>query len=168
MSLPKKEWDLKEAEDTAAGLLELLAPHCYKIAIAGSVRRQCLTVGDIEIVAVPKEYGTGLFSTGIATVVNEWYKIKGDLPCKYTKRLLQNGMLLDLFLVEPESWGYQLAIRTGSADYCKRMAAHWQSMGFHGHEGRLYRQGHQVITESEEDFFNAIGWSWTAPEERTA
>jgi len=79
-------FDLSYAQGIAEGLVEQLAPHCDKISIAGSIRRQRAFVKDIEIVAIPKPYDVGLFSSGIATVVNQWEFAKGKLPCKYTQR----------------------------------------------------------------------------------
>ncbi len=74
-----------------------LAPHCERIEIAGSIRRKKPDVGDIEIVAIPKPYNIGLFESGIATIVKQWEKVKGELPCKYTQRILPEGIKLDLF-----------------------------------------------------------------------
>ena len=75
-----------------------LAPHCERIEIAGSLRRKKEFVGDIEIVAIPKDYEIGLFESGIATVINKWPKLKGELPCKNTQRMLPEGIKLDLLV----------------------------------------------------------------------
>lgn len=71
---------LSEALKIAEAVLKELGPHCERIAIAGSVRRRKPEVKDIEIVAIPKPYETGLFESGIATVVNKWKPNKGQLP----------------------------------------------------------------------------------------
>jgi DNA polymerase/3'-5' exonuclease PolX len=42
----------------AAEVVELLAPVCERIAVAGSIRREKTSVGDIEIVCAPKVYTT--------------------------------------------------------------------------------------------------------------
>lgn len=89
-----------KAYEIAIRVKELLTPHCERIEIAGSIRRKKPEVKDIEIVAIPKPYDTGLFSSGIATVINEWKKVKGELPCKYTQRILPEGIKLDLFFAE--------------------------------------------------------------------
>ncbi len=62
------EQALEIAERTKA----LLAPHCERIEIAGSIRRKKPHVKDIEIVAIPKSYNIGLFESGITTVINQW------------------------------------------------------------------------------------------------
>ncbi|MCX6753734.1 MAG: hypothetical protein NTV03_01615, partial [Candidatus Nomurabacteria bacterium] len=66
----EKRYPLAEAMRIAEALLEELKPHCARIAVAGSVRRKKADCGDIELVAIPKPYGTGLFESGIATILN--------------------------------------------------------------------------------------------------
>lgn len=76
-----------EAYQIATRIKAELQPHCERIEIAGSIRRNKPEVKDIEIVAIPKPYEIGLFESGIASVVNNWQKVKGELPCKYTQRM---------------------------------------------------------------------------------
>lgn len=87
--------DYELALKVAEKVKELLAPHCEKIEIAGSIRRKKPKVKDIEIVAIPKPYGTGLFQSGIAEVVNQWQKVKGELPCKYTQRIIPLNLYIE-------------------------------------------------------------------------
>jgi DNA polymerase/3'-5' exonuclease PolX len=51
------------AETTQAAL----APHCERIAIAGSVRRRKAFVGDLELVCIPRQLATGLFGDALVT-----------------------------------------------------------------------------------------------------
>ena len=103
---------LDQAQEIAEKVKEELAPHCFRIEIAGSIRRRKSEVKDIEIVAIPKPFEVGLFQSGIATVVNQWQKVKGELPCKYTQRILSEGIKLDLFFAERGNWGLIYAIRS--------------------------------------------------------
>ncbi len=156
------------ANQIAERRLAELAPFCFRIAIAGSLRRKAPEVGDIEIVAIPKPYEVNLFSNGIATVVNQWKKVRGELPCKYTQRLLPEGIKLDLFFATRRNWGYIMAIRTGSADYCRRvLAPGWVRYGYHGVEGMLTDcDGNEICTPEEKDLFDIAGVKWIEPEER--
>lgn len=145
---------IEYAKAIAEGLVEQLAPHCERIQIAGSIRREKPEVKDIEIVAIPKPYDVGLFESGIATVVNQWEKVKGELPCKYTQRIIKasyySGMpetswfediKLDLFLATPANWGLILAIRTGSAEYSHQVLANgWCRKGYHSIDGMLFHE----------------------------
>jgi DNA polymerase/3'-5' exonuclease PolX len=159
--------NLAAAQQIADRVYDALAPHCFRISIAGSIRRQAPEVGDIEIVAIPKPYEVNLFSSGIAGVVNQWPRVKGELPCKYTRRRLPEGIDLDLFFATRDNWGYILAIRTGSADFSKRLAAGWVRYGFRGEEGNLVDHAGNINPVREErDLFLLAGIPWTKPENR--
>jgi DNA polymerase/3'-5' exonuclease PolX len=144
-----------------------LAPHCERIEIAGSIRREKAQVKDIEIVAIPKPYDVGLFATGIATVINQWVKVKGELPCKYTQRLLPEGIKLDLFFAEPGNWGLIYAMRTGSAAYShKVLATGWVKQGFNSKGGYLHHRGKLILTPEEHDLFDRAGVPFVEPQMR--
>jgi DNA polymerase/3'-5' exonuclease PolX len=144
-----------------------LAPYCDRIEIAGSIRRGKADVGDIEIVAIPKPYDVGLFASGIALIVNQWPKVRGELPCKYTQRTLPDGIALDLFFATRENWGLIFAIRTGSADYSHRvLACGWVRAGYKSADGMLTRDGVTVAAPEERDLFRLAGVPWVEPEAR--
>jgi DNA polymerase/3'-5' exonuclease PolX len=160
--------ELSKALSIAEHIKSLLAPHCERIEIAGSIRRRKPDVKDIEIVAIPKPYETGLFESGIATVVNQWIKVKGDLPCKYTQRILPDGIKLDLFFAERGNWGLIYAIRTGSADYShKVLATGWVKQGYKSENGYLVADGKEIAVLEEEDLFRRINVPYIKPELRT-
>ena len=145
-----------------------LAPFCERIEIAGSIRRRKANVKDIELVAIPKPYNTGLFESGIATVVNRWEKVKGELPCKYTQRILPEGISLDLFFAEPDNWGLIFAIRTGSADYSHMtLATTWVKFGFKSEGGYLTRNGLRINIREEKDLFELLEIPYLDPELRS-
>lgn len=160
----KYEQALKIAERVKSEL----EPHCWRIEIAGSIRRKKPEVGDIEIVAIPKAYDVGLFASGIALIVSQWPKVRGELPCKHTRRVLPEGIELDLFFATRENWGLILAIRTGSAEFSHyKLACGWSRRGFVSKGGRLYNsRGDAVITAEEVDVFRAAGVAWHEPEAR--
>lgn len=156
-----------EAYKIATRIKAELAPHCERIEIAGSIRRNKPEVKDIEIVAIPKPYEIGLFESGIASVVNNWQKVKGELPCKYTQRILPDGIKLDLFFATPENWGLIYAIRTGSAEYSHQvLATGWVKKGYKSIDGQLISNGYPVIVREEEDLFRLIGLPFIEPEKR--
>ena len=158
----------EEAFKIAEKVKALLSPHCERIEIAGSIRRKKPDVKDIEIVAIPKPFEIGLFESGIATVVNKWQKVKGELPCKYTQRILPEGIKLDLFFAERGNWGLIYAIRTGSADYShKVLATEWVKRGYKSEAGYLVANGKQIAVPEEEDLFKRIGVPFVAPELRS-
>ena len=146
---------------------DILKPYCERIEIAGSIRRKKSEVKDIEIVAIPKPYNTGLFENGIATIVNRWPKVKGELPCKYTQRILPEGIKLDLFFAEFENWGLIFAIRTGSAEYShKILATGWVKAGYISKKGYLYTNNKKIIVSEERYLFQIIGVPYIEPQYR--
>ena len=151
-------------------LVELLKPHCERIEIAGSLRRKRQEVGDIEIIAIPKPYLVGLFESGIATIINKFKKVKGNLEygkCKYTQRILPEGIKLDLFLVDKDNWGYIYAMRTGSANFSHKVLANaWVQAGFKSEKGHMVKNGKMYPAREEEDFFRMIGVAYVPPERR--
>lgn len=158
---------LQQAQRIAERIKSELAPHCDRIEIAGSIRRKKPEVKDIEIVCIPKPYETGLFASGIAKVVDQWQKVKGDLPCKYTQRILPDGIKLDMFFAEPENWGLIYAIRTGSAEYShKVLAAGWVKQGYQSRDGYLWHGRDKYNCREETDLYNRIGLTWIEPEFR--
>jgi DNA polymerase (family 10) len=160
----------------AARLVEARRPHCQRIEIAGSLRRERPAVGDIELVAVPYR-NTDLFGVVYENRPTSLDRFLDSHSITFTKRgakyqQFQYGSVkVDLFLPFAETWGSVFTIRTGSAEF-----THWlvtaQSAGgakpdevsFNG--GRLYAGGRLLLTPEEEDVFAAVGLAWVPPQER--
>ncbi|MDO8513940.1 MAG: hypothetical protein Q7S50_00125 [bacterium] len=164
-----KKFPYAEALEIASAVLEQLRSHCIRIEIAGSIRRKKPMVGDIEIVAIPKPYSTGMFEDGLASVVNQWEKVKGEMiygKVKYTQRILPEGIKLDLFFLEESNWGHLFAIRTGSDEYSKMLALRWTQRGFKSDGGYLFRDGERYESREEADLFKIVGLPYAEPEDR--
>lgn len=156
-----------KALEIAEKVKKQLEPYCERIEIAGSIRRKKLEVGDIEMVAIPKPYGVGLLRSGIVLVVEKWKKVRGSFPCKYTQRILPEGIKLDLFFATKENWGQILAIRTGSAEYSHQvLAIGWVKAGYKSKEGTLYKGDTPIEVREEIDLFKLIGIEYVKPELR--
>ena len=166
--------EYEKALEIAVRALEQIRPHCERAEIAGSIRRRKPEVKDIEIVAIPKPYErgllNGLFESDLASVVNQWKKVKGEMiygKTKYTQRILPEGIKLDLFFATPENWGLMYAIRTGSANFShKSLACGWVRQGYRSEGGYLMKDGVQVNVYEEEDLFRIIQKPWIVPEHR--
>jgi DNA polymerase/3'-5' exonuclease PolX len=166
------------AKRIADHLVELLRPHCIRIEIAGSIRREQEVIGDVEICLIPKPYETGLFTSGIASVLNPWEKVKGELvygKCKYTQRIVPDEIVgvkgkrvaLDVFIACEENWGLIFAIRTGSSDYSHKVLADgWVKRGYKSEGGILTQGGKTYEVREEIDLFNRIGIPYCEPKNR--
>jgi len=130
---------LSQATEIAEKYRRLLEPWCEPeyCRIAGSLRRECPDIGDIEIVCVPKSVHLIPF----AVTIRQWWKIKGEPTGRYTKRRLYEGIDLDLFITNKKDFIRQFVIRTGSADFsAKVIAVAWVKKGWRGTEDGLRLQ----------------------------
>ena len=80
MITPTNEIPLVKAKKWADRIVEILAPHCDRIEIAGSIRRQKPTIGDIEVVCIPKQnldmFGVSVgHCTDFIEAVEKWDKV---------------------------------------------------------------------------------------------
>lgn len=178
---------LDEALTVAEAIAHVLSPACTRIEIAGSIRRRVATVKDIEIVCVPR-VARDLFGdvdeerpTDLDLLVDELVRAGRLAPRlssvgiaamgRRMKRLtaVKSGIALDLFAVlPPAQFGAIMAIRTGPAEYSKRLVTECQRHGLRCDGGSLYdtRDGAVVQTPEERDFIEACGVPYVEPWER--
>jgi len=166
---------LSNAKKIAARYKALLKPHCERIEIAGSIRRECVVVSDIELVLIPKKIivPDGLFDFEQARhplfveCVNSLKKIKGDPSGKYTQRLLPEGIKLDIFIATPNNWGLIYAIRTGPAQFSHKVLGRgWRRKGLKSESGMLTDGLLRIPVHEERELFDLIGVRYIAPQHR--
>lgn len=167
--------DLHEAREVAEQLLERLAPWTERAVIAGSIRRQCAEVKDIEIVVQPDYAPSGFFdeprlATGEIRELALTWGPKSKAGDKYIQIMdvLGSGITLDLFVVTPPAtWGAILAIRTGPAAFSEMLVTRIKGRLWRCREGRVTdQQGAVVPTPTERSFFAAAQVDWLEPEDR--
>ena len=168
----KKEerFSLIEAKKIAEDILEQLKPHCERIEIAGSIRRNKSDIGDIDLVCIPKKYETGLFSTGIATVLDNFEKVKGDLIYGQTRnaiRIHPKGITLDCYFCESDNYGLIKTIRTGSENFNRAvLVPAINSAGYKCKDGYLTFEDEIIEVKEEESLFKLIRLGYVEPEKR--
>jgi DNA polymerase/3'-5' exonuclease PolX len=141
MSTTATRMNQAKAKAIAARFVTEISPYCERIVVAGSIRRGAETVGDIEIVAVPKVEEVDLSRTLFDEVLTEptdmlqvrlWDLLgAGRIERRVTnghsawgpryRRLSFEGAPIDLFSCERERFGLILAIRTGPALYSQQL-----------------------------------------------
>lgn len=179
---------LSKASEIAGEIVGVLKAYCDRIEVAGSIRRKKPDVGDIELVIKPKMILNpqsvligeptmkDFTEAGIKDAMTLGYlaihpKDK-KMGSKYKKMWSPKGEVqVDIFIVRPPAtWGVIYAIRTGPADFNKRIVTECQSKGIRVREGTVekYIDGlwRRVPTPEEQDFFFALGLPYQAPEER--
>lgn len=166
--------ELKQAQQIANELLELLSPYCEAIEIAGSIRRKKDFVKDIELVCVPKKDSIkDLFGNesekihSFHTVLSEFTINKGNIwNGKYIQFQTQ-GINVDLFTASKDNFGLTLAVRTGSADFSHNVLAKgWAKQGFKSKDNYLYKNGEKYLIPNEIALFDLLGIDFVAPENR--
>lgn len=180
----KTKLKLSQALPLAEKIKDALTPACERIEIAGSVRRRTSTVGDIEIVAIPKfmpdmEAQLSLFGdlpkmvSALDLVLNNLVRNKdnffrgdkdGELYKNFLVQIDEDGseVGLDLFLTTAEQWGYIFALRTGPRDFNKAWVMQKSKGGllpdnFYFEGGWLCDELGQRATPEECDVFDLIG-----------
>lgn len=159
----------KDALARAEEIKRLLEPYCHRIEIAGSIRRKKPdNIKDIELVAI-LDY-TKLFA--FKDFMQKMITVKGKITGKYIQ-FMYNTTSVDLFITTPECWGCIFFIRTGSAEFSKRVVTSAHSRLLKFYDGRLWdidtHTGEPVsprYTPEERDVFRELGMTYIEPEMR--
>lgn len=182
----KPKFSRESAMVVANELVAALRPACDRVEIAGSLRRGKSTVGDVEILFVPKMDSVPVDFFGSRELVSQAEGViarllgDGTLTKRPSKTgvfswgeknklaLHRSGIPVDLFATYEEAWFNYLVCRTGPAEsnlaICNAaIAKGWKwtpyDMGF-------YRLGHTERMTSERDVFEFVGLPYHEPEKR--
>jgi len=164
---------LGRAQELGQEMLAALAPACERIMIAGSVRRQCEQVNDLDIVLMPK--GRAALH---AALWESPAKLDRFAPAENWIANI-DGFQVDLWLAHPRegdlfspiksNWGAILLCRTGSVQHNTQFCALAMNKGlkFSPYKGLIDTKTAVVIaSETEEEIYEALGLKWRPPEER--
>jgi len=163
--------ELEKALIIANKYKSILEPWCFKIEIAGSIRRKIPEVRDIEIVCIPKERQLARGVQRNMDFILYLYNLKpfyGSPAGRNCRIKLPEDIVLDLFMCHYHNWGYIYAIRTGSANYSRFILANgWCKKGLHGKDGELYdNSGLPLFVPDEDTLYKLIDIPWTCPHDR--
>lgn len=161
-----------EALQVAEKLVDWLAPACDRIVIAGSIRRRCDLIGDIELVAIPTPL-RNLFGEPTGETLLDLHLRKTDLlknGDRY-KQFMDSGYQVDLFLAQPDTFGYILMLRTGSAAFSHSMVTPVSMGGLRPPEitvkdGQVFQHGALVAVPDEDALFALWKMQTPTPEQR--
>jgi DNA polymerase (family 10) len=157
---------LGTAWPVAVDLLEGLKTHCDELidaTVAGSLRRMRSTIGDIDLLAVSEAPAAVMRTFSghprVAEVV-----LSG--PTKTTVRL-QNGLQVDLRVLDPQHWGAALQYFTGSQAHNIRVREIAQKQGLSLSEYGFKREdGSEILCPTEEEVYETLSLPWIPPELR--
>lgn len=96
-------------------------------------------------------------------------RITGKLNADGSIEKSLTGIQADLFLVrKPAQWGPLFCIRTGSAEFSKKMMIALRARGYRCEDGRVLDRKNKLVDCPEEiDFFRAAGVKWFDPPTRS-
>jgi len=150
------------AQALARGLRE--GAGAERVEVAGSFRRGRETVGDLDIL-VTSDDPTRAFDVFSALPEVKEVRLRGG-----TKEtvLLQNGLQVDLRVVEPASFGAALVYFTGSKDHNVQIRSLAKDRGLRVNEYGVLRGEERIAGRTEEEVYTALGLAWIPPELREA
>ncbi|GAI95532.1 unnamed protein product, partial [marine sediment metagenome] len=138
-----------------------LKPHCGKIVVAGSIRRQKDEIRDIDIVLIPAN--PGQLSQEIDRLgppMKDGQKLR---------RVNYKGAQVDIYYASPQTWATLLLIRTGSKFSNIRLCSRARSLGMKlkaNGDGIIGKDGQLIPIESEEQVYQILGLPYQEPWER--
>lgn len=150
---------LEVAEDLVGNLREL--PEVQSAAYAGSVRRMCETIGDIDLLVTSDQPEAVMECFGRLPLVAE---VPSAGRTKSTA-LTTKGVHVDLRVVDPAVWGAALLYFTGSKAHSIHLRRIAQRHGMKLSEYGLERTEGSVVVAAatEDDIYAALEMSWVPP-----
>jgi DNA polymerase (family 10) len=162
---------LGRALHVATGIMEALRGSGAVDAIetAGSARRRCDTVGDLDLLVTSRDprhvIETFVRMHGVERVLAE-----GDTKASVELAVEGHaaGLQVDLRVVEPEAYGAALQYFSGSKDHNVRLREIAQRKGLKISEYGVFdeRTGQRRAGASEAEVYAAVGLPWIPPELR--
>jgi DNA polymerase/3'-5' exonuclease PolX len=176
---PKHKFPRAAAIAVAQEVGRALSPGCQRIIVAGSLRRGCAEVGDVELLYIPRTDQrpdpVDLFAEITVNLADEEIgrlealgvlaRRKNIMGCETfgpkNKLMLHvpSGIPVDLFSIEADAWWNNLVCRTGPADSNTRIAMAAQRKGWHWqpYSPGFFRDGHIEEMHSEQEVFAFAG-----------
>lgn len=150
----------------ARGIIAEMRARCKtldKLEVAGSIRRWKSTVGDMDFLATATDPNEVL-----DCFVN--LPIVGTVDLRGTNKatvLLNNGLQVDLYVMDPKYYPSLLQHFTGSRAHNIALRDRAIKMGLKLNEYGLHREdGTSIDIQNEADIYRALGLDWMPPEMR--
>ena len=173
-AVQRKRYPLARGQEWAAQIIQQLSPFCRRIEVAGSIRRAEETVGDINMVCLPKD------RAGLRVrVLHSRPEVILDTETTLVVRLA-NGVCVDLWFAEASyrtstpasfngsNFGSLLLFRTGSREHnawlLRRATA--QGMRWNTQWGG-YGEGRLMAADSEAEIFETLRLPYLEPQDRS-
>ena len=132
-----------------------------RIAHAGSLRRMCETIGDVDLLAASRDPGPVMDAFTSLPEVRQ-VLAKGETKSSIVTTA---GIQVDLRVVPPEVWGAAMLYFTGSKAHNIRIREIAVRKGLKLNEYGLFRarSGRLVVASTEEEVYERLGLPWIPP-----
>ncbi len=159
-----KRLRLDMADATAQRVLDYLRTFgpIPSLEVAGSFRRQCETIGDLDILAAGQRL-QGL--TAHFERYDQVTRVLAKGPTK-TSVMLQSGVQVDLRVVASESFGAAMVYFTGSKAHNIHLRKMAQEQKLKINEYGVFRGDETIAGKTEKDVYRAVGLDYIPPELR--
>jgi DNA polymerase (family X) len=157
---------LAEAKVYADAIVRHLkaTPRLGEIEVAGSFRRRCETVGDLDLLVTCSR--CDLVMERLAT-----YEAVAEVLARGTTKMtvrLRNGLQMDLRVVPEKSYGAALQYFTGSKAHNILVRRRGQERQLKINEYGVFRGSKRLAGRTEDEVYQAVGLPWIPPELREA
>jgi DNA polymerase (family 10) len=154
------------AQSIIAALRASCGDAIHDIAPAGSLRRMKPTIGDLDILVAsddPEKIIDAFVHLPIAREINAQGSTKASI-------IAQNGMQVDLRVLEAKHWGAALQYFTGSKEHniALRNLALAQGLSLSEWGFKRVKDEKEIFAPREEDVYEKLGLQWIPPELREA
>ena len=163
---------LTDADRAIEPLLAYLrdVPEVERLEVAGSYRRRCETVGDIDLLAIASQ------AIPVMERFRAYPQVDKVLMAGDTRStiVLGSGLQVDLRVVPAECYGAALVYFTGSKEHNVKLRRRAVERGLRISEYGVYRldernpdsEGERIAGREEADVYATVGLGWIAPELR--
>lgn len=162
---------LQTAEILTYEITRILSPFCRRIEIAGSVRRKCPEVNDIDLVVIQDSYKLAQYLQSKESSSNEINSRSIDLKIGPKHRQVRyQGNKIELWFASEDNFGLIYLIRTGSAFFSQSILAKWKQVSNGGYSkgGYLHTSDHKKFpTYEETGVFKLCGINYIDPLNRS-
>jgi len=157
---------LSDADIYVRPLIQYLkkADGLVDLEVAGSYRRRCETVGDIDILATTDE-GSSIMDRFVDYKDAQDVIVKGSTKSSIR---LKSGLQVDLRLVQRESYGAAMVYFTGSKAHNIVIRGISRERGLKINEYGVFEGAELIGGATEAEVYAAIDLPWIAPELREA
>lgn len=131
------------------------------VRVAGSLRRGCETIGDVDVVVVVRSVEEE------ARVSQTLRRLFGDQKNGKPKRSgLVDGVQVDVLVTDPDGVGAAMMHSTGPARLNIEQRGVAKTLGLKLNEKGLWKDGKRRPMFTEEEIYDDLGLAYLTPEER--